>query len=240
MNYMGSKQRIAKYIVPLLQKQIDDNNIKYYIEPFVGGVNVIDKIVCKYKIGSDVNRYLIALHRYAQTGKKFPNSITKEFYNKVRDSYNKQDHKYSDTVYGAVGFLSSMNGRFFDGGFANSSHGRDYYKEKRDNLIKQSQSPLYKDIMFCISDYSFCKDFSNCLIYCDPPYEGTKQYGINKNFDNANFWSFVRHLSWNNIVIVSEETAPEDFTCIWEQKTLRSIKAADKSYSTEKLFIYRG
>ena len=59
MKYMGSKSRIAKYIVPIIQRYIDDNNIEYYWEPFVGGANVIDKICCKHKIGSDKNKYLI-------------------------------------------------------------------------------------------------------------------------------------------------------------------------------------
>lgn len=37
MIYQGNKARLRKYIVPVLQKCIDDNNIKLYIEPFVGG-----------------------------------------------------------------------------------------------------------------------------------------------------------------------------------------------------------
>lgn len=37
MKYMGSKSRIKKYIVPILQKLIDENNIKMYIETMVGG-----------------------------------------------------------------------------------------------------------------------------------------------------------------------------------------------------------
>lgn len=37
MKYMGSKSRISKYIVPIIQKYIDENAIKTYIEPFVGG-----------------------------------------------------------------------------------------------------------------------------------------------------------------------------------------------------------
>ena len=47
MKYMGSKSRIAKDIVPIIQKCINDNNIDIYIEPFVGGANIIDKIKCK-------------------------------------------------------------------------------------------------------------------------------------------------------------------------------------------------
>ena len=30
MKYMGSKSRIAKYIVPIIQSYIDNNNIKKY------------------------------------------------------------------------------------------------------------------------------------------------------------------------------------------------------------------
>lgn len=37
MVYVGSKNRYAKYIVPILQKCIEDNKINTYIEPFVGG-----------------------------------------------------------------------------------------------------------------------------------------------------------------------------------------------------------
>ena len=34
---MGSKSRVAKYIVPIIQEKIDKNNVTTYIEPFVGG-----------------------------------------------------------------------------------------------------------------------------------------------------------------------------------------------------------
>ena len=44
IKYMGSKSRIAKDIVPIIQKYINDNEITSYIEPFCGGANVIDKI----------------------------------------------------------------------------------------------------------------------------------------------------------------------------------------------------
>ena len=65
---MGGKSRISKHIVPILQKAIDDNEITTYIEPFSGGMNVIDKIDCDKKIGSDVNKYLIEMFKYLQSG----------------------------------------------------------------------------------------------------------------------------------------------------------------------------
>ena len=45
MVFMGSKAKYADEIVPILQNIIDKNNIKLYIEPFVGGANIIDKII---------------------------------------------------------------------------------------------------------------------------------------------------------------------------------------------------
>lgn len=38
MKYVGSKNRLSKDLVPIIQKFIDDNNIKHYYEPFVGAV----------------------------------------------------------------------------------------------------------------------------------------------------------------------------------------------------------
>lgn len=78
----------------------------------------------------------------------------------------------------------------------------------------------------------------NAVVYCDPPYQGTKQYANAIDFDYDLFWNTMRKWSENNIVIISEENAPNDFVCIWEQEVSRSIKANDKSKSTEKLFMY--
>lgn len=55
MVYQGSKNRLAKFLVPIIQKYIDDNNIKTYIEPMCGGANLIDKINCDKRIGADIN-----------------------------------------------------------------------------------------------------------------------------------------------------------------------------------------
>ena len=61
MVYMGSKRKYAQYIVPILQRTIDKNNINTYIEPFVGGANIIDKIKCENRYGYDRSDTLIAL-----------------------------------------------------------------------------------------------------------------------------------------------------------------------------------
>ena len=56
MNYIGSKNRLSKELVPIIQSYIDNMpNCNGYLEPFVGGANVIDKIKCENKYGSDIH-----------------------------------------------------------------------------------------------------------------------------------------------------------------------------------------
>ena len=42
MKYMGSKQRIAKHILPIILASRETNQT--YVEPFCGGCNSIDKV----------------------------------------------------------------------------------------------------------------------------------------------------------------------------------------------------
>ena len=44
-------------------------------------------------------------------------------------------------------------------------------------------------------------------------------------------------MSENNIVIVSELQAPNDFECVWEQPVIRTQNARIRETSVEKLFI---
>ncbi len=243
---MGSKSRIAKDIVPIIQKCIDDTNISNYMELFVGGANVIDKIKCTNQIGNDIHKPLIHLLEYAKNGGVLPDEITREEYSKVRSNPN----NFDDWYVGCVGFLASYNGRYFDGGYAQSGYEktktgerfRNYYQEAKNNLIKQSQNPLFKNTTFRGDDYKSCINIykpDNWVIYVDPPYQGTKQFSNGKNFNYDEFWKIMRDLSKNNYVLISELNAPNDFENIWEQEVSRSIKLTDKSKAVEKLFTYK-
>lgn len=66
MVYMGSKRKYCKYIVPIIQKYIDEHNIVQFIDCFCGGANLADKINCKRVICNDLSPTLIALHKQAQ------------------------------------------------------------------------------------------------------------------------------------------------------------------------------
>lgn len=72
MKYMGSKAKVARYIVPIIQEQIERSGYETYLEPFCGGCNVIDKIEAPQRIASDCNKYLIALMQHIQAGGELP------------------------------------------------------------------------------------------------------------------------------------------------------------------------
>jgi DNA adenine methylase len=237
MKYMGSKSRIAKYIVPIIQEMIEKNNIKIYIEPFCGGCNIIDKIKCETRIASDKQHYLIELFKNYKKIENLPDFITKEHYSEVRNSYNTQNKQFEDWYIGAIGFLASYNGRFFDGGYAGiiktkDGNIRNYYDEAKRNILEQN----IDGIIFKEADYLELEIPKNSLIYCDIPYKDTKQYGVSKNFNHNEFWKWVKEISKENIVIVSEENAPEYVSCIWEQPIKRTIDNNKRLDKVEKLF----
>lgn len=66
MVYVGGKKKLAKFICPILQKELDNGNYESYIEPFVGGCNIIENINFDTKIGYDINKELIAFYNYLQ------------------------------------------------------------------------------------------------------------------------------------------------------------------------------
>lgn len=250
MNYLGSKARISKYIVPIIQKIINDNDIHFYIEPFVGGANIIDKIICDKKFGYDIDKYLIYLFIHLKEGGSLPNIVTKDIYDKARQAWhdNNVNKEFEEWEIGCYGHLCSFSGRFFDGGFSyegiekrkdGTTKKRCYYQERKNNLLKQIKQPLWSDIMWGISDYRELRNLDNYCIYVDKPYEGVKQYNNSVNFNHNEFWEIIRQWSEKNIVLISELSAPEDFECIWQQEVSRSIKANDKSKAVEKLFVYK-
>lgn len=244
MVYMGSKNKYSSYIVPILQKDIDDNNIKLYIEPFVGGANMIDKIQCEKRIGYDRSDTLIALLSQARDDwDKVLKDGNRELWDKgkgyVKDGVMPEDMSLADI--GAMEFFASFSNGGFPRGYAKNSDTRNYFKEAYRNM--EAQAPNLKDIEFYCQDYlDLDENISGALIYNDPPYANTKFYGYaNQPKMNYNdFWDWVRKISKNNIVYTSEQTAPEDFEIVWEQDVVRTTNKENNFKAVEKLFKYKG
>lgn len=235
MKYMGSKARISKEISQMINNIILDNDIKTYIEPFVGGCNMIEHIRCENKIGSDNNNYLISMWKDLQKGWIPPSELSKDEYNNIK---NNKD-KYPQALVSIAGFCATYNAKWFGGyaGMVKTKIGtyRNYYDEAIRNI--QKQVPKIIDVDFKYGDYEQYTNVKNSLIYCDIPYQGTTQYGTSKDFDYDRFWNWARCMSKDNIVLISEYNAPKDFKCIWEKELTTTLDKNSRKKDTEKLFI---
>lgn len=240
MKYMGSKNRIAKEILPIMLKDRKEN--QYFIEPMVGGANVIDKVIGN-RIAADKSKYLIAMWKGLQENRPRPTEISKDLYDVARDVFNGKETAFNhimemdDFMVGWIGFMASFNGRFFDGGYNGNYLKRNYTKESIDNIEKQIEN--IKGIEFIECTYDNLKIPDQSIIYCDIPYKNTKQYATSANFNHDNFWEWCRNMTNDgHQVFVSEYTAPEDFKCVWSKEVTNSMNTTNTMKPIERLFIY--
>jgi ABC-type maltose transport system permease subunit len=81
---------------------------------------------------------------------------------------------------GWVGYMASLNGRFFSGGYSGhnvtnkTGKTRDYITENINNITEQLQEHNLKNISWFTGDYWNIPLPDNSLIYCDIPYRNTK------------------------------------------------------------------
>lgn len=232
---MGSKNRIFNELLPIILKDRRPN--QYYVEPFVGGCNAIDK-VSGLRIASDKNKYLIAMWKGLQEDRPRPYTIDKDLYNEARTEFNNgTNEKFDDFTIGWIGWMASYNGRFYDGGYSGSFAKRDYIDEQIRNT--ESQISEIKDIIFYNKSYDELDIPEKSIIYCDIPYKGTKQYSTSRDFDYDKFWEWCRIKTCEgHKVFVSEYNAPDDFECIWEKQVTNSMNTTNTYKPIERLFIY--
>lgn len=229
MKYMGSKNRIANEILPIMLKKRENRT---WVEPFVGGANMIDKVQGK-RIGADINPYLIdaliAIRDCAIDLPKNNKEFTEESYKELRKSDN---YKYK----GYAGFAFSYSGKWLGGWRRDGLNKRDYVNESYKNAI--NQSPLLQGVRLVNESYLDLQIPENSLIYCDPPYEGTTKY--KDSFNHTEFWDWCRQKAKEgHIIFVSEYNAPNDFKCVWEKKIVSSLtKDTGSKVATERLFLY--
>lgn len=227
MQYLGGKSRIAKQISELLNK----NNRKVFVSLFCGGCSVEALVTSDKKILNDFHPYLIQMWIDAQTGRDFPENVSEDMY---KETKNKMDEDKG--LSGFIGFGCSFGGKWW-GGYARQTKGLNYALTAKRSVSKKMKGLL--TATFVNKDYKNVEIPDNSLVYCDPPYEGTTDYSNSKEFSHEEFWNYVRELSKNNLVFVSELNAPEDFEAVWEKDFTRNLDASVVFKSTEKVFVHK-
>ena len=232
MKYMGSKNRIAKHLLPIMLAECEKHGITKWVEPFVGGANMIDKVPDSLeRVGYDLNNHVIhALIDIRDNVDLLPDSVSEGEYKSYKGSVAK-------SITSWVRFGCSFGGKF-ENGYARDRQGnppRNFCAEVKRNALKQS--PKIQNVEFICDSYENLS-FENCLIYCDPPYQGTTGYKTG-TFDHDKFFEWCREQAKKNVVFVSEYNAPEDFECVWQGEIKTNFSSTRKKAThnaVEKLF----
>lgn len=224
MRYFGGKSRLGKQIATHINLLC--GVIENYYEPFCGMCSVFENINAKNKYGFDLHKDLILLLNAVNDGWIPPTSISEDEYNILKKAE-------PSALRGFVGFGCSNSGKFF-GGYARDKTDRNYAQNAYNSIMKKVKK--FENVTFKNQPYDSLNT-KNSVIYCDPPYNNTTGFTVGK-FDSNEFWQWVRDTSKENIVIVSEYNAPEDFNVIWEKsvKTDMNNNKNGKINRVEKLY----
>jgi DNA adenine methylase len=239
MKYVGSKNKIAKEILPIMLAERKQGQT--WVAPFVGGCNMIDKVDGP-RIGADFNESLVAMWLELQRGWIPPDFISEEQWKDVRD---KMDQKYPKHEI-AFTRLGCSFGADWNGGYARNVRKdrprAELLNRTTKSYCKQSKNNILKGVRFVHSSYDELPIPHTSLIYCDPPYAGTT--GYKDSFNHIKFWEWCRVMAKKgHTVFISEYNAPYDFVPIWQKEVNSNLNNRETKVTkkaVEKLFMYRG
>ena len=237
-SYQGGKKRLGKKIykqISEIEKIFTDEKLDYF-EPFVGMGGVLrhfGKEKDRKCFACDVNKDLILMWKAVQQGWLPPTECTKEKYNELKNS---KEHSAERAF---IGCSLSWGGNYFEG-----SCRLDYTTSINYLTLGLTGISKIKNDIINVHFYenkAYNKFYpKNMLIYCDPPYKNNQlRTKLFKNFDHDKFWETMREWSKENLVVISESVAPEDFTKIWsiESRNTTNKKNGTKHY-LDCLFIH--
>lgn len=234
MKYMGSKNRIAKHILPIMLAEAEKNNITTWVEPFVGGGGMIDKVPDTFRrIGADLNPHTIAaMLAIRDFPDALPDTVTEEEYKILKGTP-------PSPITSWIRFVCSFCAKL-DNGYAREAGSDDstFCGYGKRNALKQS--PKIQDVEFiCCSYLDLTDKITNSIIYNDSPYQGTTGYKTGQ-FNHEEFFDWCRLMkSKGNVVFVSEYNTPDDFELVWQGEIKTNFSSTRKSAThnaVEKLF----
>jgi len=236
MRYVGSKKRIAKRILSEILSRRGDRDV--YWEPFCGGLNSFSMIAPSFQkaVASDAHPDLIELWSALHSGWAPPETISEQEYADLKSAE-------PSAIRGLAGFGGSFGGKWFGGyargGFNSDGAPRDHQAESIRAASSRMAELKGTDVQFKNAGYDTGQANERFVVYCDPPYQGTLGYRDSGGFDHDKFWSWCRDQAKSGaLVLVSEYSAPEDFTCIAEFDHRMSVaKTTDRRSTQERLFV---
>ena len=235
MSYIGGKARGSKHILAVLNDPRFDGYD--YVEPFVGMAHVLRRVANKRTYSaSDANPLVMRLLAAVQADEALP-AISKERYAQLRARGEPSLER------AVAAFQYSYNGREW-GGYVSTYTRKngtvdDIPKSRANHYAALRASPAFQSAALSHCDYRAHTPHAQCLVYCDPPYQGTTGYAGAGAFDHAAFWRTVRAWSAHAVVLVSEYAAPPDFACVASMPKPSCLAGGHKQTArVERLFVH--
>jgi len=226
VQYLGSKARLAKHILPIVTAGRTD---ELYVEPFVGGGNIFH-LVDGPKWGNDSNSDVVALLEAVGDGWIPPGVVSDDDYAAAKAGL------VEPHVRGFIGVGCSFGGKFFGGyarGKLHSGEPKNYARIARNSILRQANG--LAGAKYTAGDYWLMDIPDGSYVYCDPPYAGTTGYV--GGFDSVKFWEWAEGLSARCQVFVSEYAAPPGWECVWAAEVAVSIDSrSSRKRAVERLW----
>jgi DNA adenine methylase len=233
--YHGGKQRQGSMIANIIATMTLNHakSIHGYCEPFCGMLGVYQHIPnefntkLKYKAG-DTNLSVIKMWQATQKGWVPPIHKVSE-----KEFKNLGKNGLSSARKGFIGHQYGYMGRYFKPFDNNQSYQRRKNAAQRVSDIGTKLSC----VKFSHGSYEQFSRLKGFVIYCDPPYSSESHYFDESGqriqlFNHTKFWAWCRKMAKNNIVFISEYSAPSDFTKVWS----RNCRTTGNS-KTENLYM---
>lgn len=232
---MGSKNRIAKHILPFILNELDKDT--KYVEPFVGGGNMIDKLNHPLKFGYDFNPCAIdALKIIRDRVNDLPKNNSEFTETRYKEMLKGVSNEY-EWMWPFARFAYSFGGTY-NGGWSRNRDKSDYVSRAYMNAV--NQSPNLQNLYLECKSYDQIELESNMVLYCDPPYRGTTKY--KNSFDHEKFEEWCLEASKIvKAIFISEYNMSDNFESIWSKEVSSNLTVSEKNKTnSEKLFIPKG
>lgn len=239
MRYMGGKGRIAKALSNAILTTTTQRTT--YWEPFIGGGAMAAKMGQHFQVVnySDIHPDLMMMwDAVLNHDWQPPTEVSYEEYQELRYATE------PSALRGFTGFGGSFGGRWFEG-YARGGHNadgtpRNHQSESARAVIKDAKTMRGSvETNIKQADALTIEPQAGDVVYCDPPYAGTKNYSRTDAFDHQRFWERATEWATNGAhVFVSEYSAPAGWEPIWEQPLRSSVRvgSAERHIATERLF----
>lgn len=227
MQYLGGKSSIAKYIALHISERMTISS--RFVEPFVGGFNIVPHLRPHKALCSDTNLSLINMYKSLQRGWEPPDKLSEQEYHILKEM---NDPENPLTAFASFG--CSFGGKEW-GGYARQK-GTDYFSRFAKNSLMRKKLHM-SPVEFRCCDYIHIETLTHDVVYCDPPYFETTKY--NHLFDSFLFFKWSETLGVPVFISEFFDLRSRGWSLIWDcNRTIKVDGFNEKGRKkTDRLFI---